>query len=233
MSNCPKHPPAQLALTFPVTEEYTFGTFLDEDVNAELIDRLYLLLEEETPLFIWGQRGSGKSHLLQALCHKYDDAVYVPLRHMMTAYPAAVLDGLENIPLICIDDLDRIASQPAWQEALFRLFNSVRERGGALVMSADNPPRQLQLELEDLRSRLCWGNIYQLQPLSDTGKSEVLRRRAEQRGIVLGEDIRHYILLRSQRDIYALLEVLETLDQLSLMEKRRITIPFVRGIMGW
>lgn len=100
-------------------------------------------------------------------------------------------------------------------------------------MTADCPPRQLDLALEDLRSRLSWGGIYQLHPLSEAGKSEVLRMRAEQRGILLGEDIRRYILQRSRRDIHALLSVLDTLDQLSLVEKRRITIPFVREIMQW
>lgn len=227
------NPPPQLALSFPVTEQYTFQTFLDEPWNTELITRLRSPLEDKGPLVIWGARGSGRTHLLQALCHEHDDAVYVPLASMMEDYPPAILEGLESISLICIDDLDRLSPRRDWQEAVFALFNSVREHGGCLVMTADNPPRQLSLALEDLRSRLSWGSIYQLHPLSEAGKSEVLRMRAEQRGIELGEDIRRYILQRSRRDIHALLGVLDTLDQLSLVEKRRITIPFVRGIMGW
>lgn len=223
----------QLALSFPVTEQYTFRTFLDEPWNRELIARLRSPMEEAGAIVIWGARGSGRTHLLQALCHEHDDAVYVPLASMMADYPPAILEGLESIAVICIDDLDRISTRRDWQEALFRLFNGVRERGGRLVMTADNPPRQLSLALEDLRSRLSWGSIYQLHPLSEAGKSEVLRMRAEQRGIELGEDIRRYILQRSRRDIHALLGVLDTLDQLSLVEKRRITIPFVRSIMGW
>src|SRR5690606_17785159 len=118
-------------------------------------------------------------------------------------------------------------------ERLFLLFNDLRERGHVLVASAACPPRGLQACLPDLASRLAWGTVYQLEELDDAGKAEALRARAHARGFDLGDDILAYILQRSARGTASLFAVLDRMDQLSLAEKRKVTIPFIREIMGW
>ena len=222
----------QLALDFPVEDALSFDTFVVEPWNGELVTTLAKLAEAEQFYYLWGQPGSGKTHLLQALCNDCESSVYVPLKKLGEHGPQ-VLEGLEQIDLVCVDDLDCLSGQVAWQEGLFRLFNDIREQGGRLITSACQTPRQLPVELQDLRSRLSWGTIYQLHGLSDAGKAEALRIRAALRGIEMSPEILNYILLRSNRDMQALLHVLETLDQLSLVEKRKVTIPFIRQIMQW
>lgn len=222
----------QLALDFPVEDALSFDTFVVEPWNRELVATLAKLAEAEQFYYLWGQPGSGRTHLLQALCNDCESSVYVPLKKLGEHGPQ-VLEGLEQIDLVCVDDLDCLSGQTAWQEALFRLFNDIREKGGRLITTACQTPRQLPVELQDLRSRLSWGTIYQLHGLSDAGKAEALRIRAALRGIEMSPEILNYILLRSNRDMQALLHVLETLDQLSLVEKRKVTIPFIRQIMQW
>jgi DnaA family protein len=160
-----------------------------------------------------------------------EPVVYLPLRQRAELAPA-LLEGLETLVLICIDDVDAIAGDAAWEAALFHLFNRVRERGGRIVITGAAAPRNLGLSLPDLATRLGWGLVFQLHPLTDAEKAQALRLRARARGMEMPEAVAAYLLQRHARDMAALFALLERLDQASLAAQRRLTVPFVREVAG-
>ena len=157
--------------------------------------------------------------------------MYLPLQELLTLAPE-LLEGLEQQALIAIDDVQAIAGMPQWEEALFHLYNRVRDCGHRLVVSATVAPAGLTLTLPDLTSRLGWGPVFQLAALSDTDKRAALQMRARRRGLELGNEVPEYLLRRCPRDMDSLFSLLNQLDRASLVAQRRLTIPFVRELLG-
>lgn len=225
--------PGQLPFDFSLKGVFTFQDFFVADSNSELVSNFFDqdVLSEQF-YFIWGVEGAGKSHLLQSLCQSRENAVYVSLQSFSKHGPE-ILSGLENMSLVCLDDIESILGDQRWEEGVFQFFNAIRETGNNLIISASSSPRNLNIQIADLASRLGWGVVYQVHELDDSEKGKALELRIANRGIPLNTEVLDYILLRSPRSMDALFNVLETLDQLSLAEQRRITIPFVRNIMNW
>jgi DnaA family protein len=193
--------------------------------NAEMLTALRSA--STAPLWLWGSRGCGKTHLLQAACAAAGDAAaYFPLGS--GALPPEALTGFERTRLLCVDDVDKIAGDAAWERALFRLFNDAAELRTRLIFAAAVAPRQSAWVLEDWRSRAAACVVYQLHELDDEGRIDALRRRAEQRGLQLPHETSEYLLKRMPRDLPSLFEVLDALDEASMIEQRRLTIPFIR-----
>lgn len=223
----------QLPFAFSFREELSFDNFIAGPGNAALLHYLrHFGQEGDQFCFLWGAAGVGKSHLLQALSHASDTAVYLPLAQLAPHGPAC-LDGLDTCGFLVIDDVQAVAGQRDWEEQLFHLFNALHASGGFICLAADRAPAQLPLLLADLRSRLQLAVVYEVQPLDEAGRLRVLLRCAQQRGIELKEEVAAYLMARSVRGMPDLLAVLDRLDTLSLADKRRITIPYVREIFGW
>ena len=198
-------------------------------LNAEVIAALRR--SSSAPLWLWGAPGAGKTHLLQALCAETGErAAYFPVSHD-PALPSDALQGFESARLLCIDDVDAVAGDAAWEQALFRVFNDVGELGGRLVFAATLPPRQAEWQLEDWRSRAAACMVYQVRELDDPGRVEALRLRAAQRGLQLPDETAEYLLKRMPRDLPSLLRVLDELDEASWVAQRRLTIPFIRDAL--
>ena len=228
----------QLPFDFSVSKDFTFSNFLTSNKNAELVSLLEKFeTYQEVVAFIWGKKGAGKSHLLQAICRAKEEvgalqALYLPLQKIKIFGPE-VFKSLHHMDLICLDDFDCIVGAKEWEESLFEFFNRCREEGVKLLISSENSPRGLSFDLQDLASRMSWGVVYQLHELNDDEKMTALDLRAKERHLPLSEEVMLYIYNRHSRDLQSLLEVVDRLDQLSLAEKRRLTIPFVRKVMGW
>ena len=223
----------QYPFAFTLRKEVAFDSFLCQLFNAPLLHFLRAFgTSSERLCMLHGASGSGKTHLLQALCHHAEHGVYLPLRQLLDFGPAS-LDGLEHFPLLVIDDVQVIAGNTAWEHRLFELFNAVHGGAGRLCLAADHPAAQLPLELADLRSRLQLCVAYEVHELDDAGKAQVLRQNAAQRGMELKEDAAHYILLHAARSMHALMNVLDVLDRQSLAEQRRLTLPFIKTCMNW
>ena len=180
-------------------------------------------------LWLWGRAGSGKTHLLQATCaaagERGEPAAYIDLA---TAPDPAMLDGCESLATVCLDALDPVAADPAWNAALFRLYTLLQDGQGRLVVASRSPPAGVALTLPDLRSRLLAASVHQLVELDDAGQCAALRLRAAARGLELSEEAALYLVHRLPRDMHSLFDVLERLDQASLVAQRRLTIPFLR-----
>jgi DnaA-homolog protein len=217
----------QLALGVRLRAEAIFDSF-SPGSNTELLAALQS--PGSVPLWLWGSHGSGKTHLLQAVCAAAQTAAYLPLDRSSTLPPAALV-GFENCRVLCLDDLDAVAGDLAWEHALFRLFNDAAELHTRLIFAAGAAPRQLAWSLDDWRSRAAACVVYQLRDLDDAGRIEALRLRAAQRGLQLPQETSEYLLRRMPRDLPSLFELLDHLDEASLIAQRRLTIPFIRDAL--
>jgi DnaA family protein len=218
----------QLALGVGLRADAVFESFAP-GLNVELIAALRG--PGAAPLWLWGSEGSGKTHLLQAVCAAAGTAAgYFPLEWSL-ALPPAALAGFENCRVLCLDDVDAIAGHPEWEQALFRLFNEAGELGTRLIFAAGAAPRGVDWSLEDWRSRAAACVVYQLRDLDDAGRIEALRLRAAQRGLHLPPETADYLLRRMPRDLPSLFKILDHLDEASLIAQRRLTVPFIRDAL--
>lgn len=230
--------PRQLLLGFQLDKAATLQNFQSASVDRQLMQHLaeQVIAGREPLTCIWGNPGVGKTHLLQALCHELsgngDSSMYLPLAHSEQVAPE-MLEGLEQLDLVCLDDVDAVAGDNEWEQGLFRFYNQARNSDVRLVMTAQSPPAELKIQLPDLHSRLQAGVVYQLHDLSDQEKADMLRRRARLLGIELARPVIDYVLSRHDRRIAALVQLLQALDEQSLEQKRPITIPLVRKLMNW
>jgi DnaA family protein len=223
--------PTQLPLSLSIRPSVDFTGFI-AGRNAEAISRLRG--ESDPFIYLWGVSGSGKSHLLQACCHQahmdHGRPAYLSFNSEHGLEPA-MLEGLEAFSLVCLDDLEVVAGKRDWELAVFNLYNQLRDGGAQLVVACDRPPGKLPLQLADLASRLTWGPCYQLFPLNDEERLELLIRSAERRGMAMSVEIASFLLQRIPRDIHFLALLIDRLDQASLAAQRRLTIPFVREVL--
>lgn len=222
----------QLPLGVQLRDDARFDDF-QPGANAELLSRLQALSNGESgQLYMHG--GTGKSHLLQAACKqaiaKGHATAYLPLQDLAGMGPG-VLDGMAGRELLCVDDVQAVSTEKDWAPALMRLCDIARTEGHSLVMASACAPSELKVAMPDLATRLGWGMVYSLKPLSDDDKLEALRLRARTRGLELPSDVGRYLLTRGARDLPALMDTLSQLDVASLAAKRRLTIPFVKGVM--
>jgi len=196
----------QLPLQISAPAEPRFENYL-AGVNVEALARVRALAAgslHEAIVYLWGEPGSGRTHLLRAAAHA-------------------------NPELFIADDVETLDSVA--QRALFVAINAARDGQAAVLAAGTAPPAQLPLR-EDLRSRLAWGLVYQLKPLTDAEKALYLRAEAGRRGLRLSDEVLWYLLNHLPRDLGSLHGVLEVLDRYSLASQRAVTLPLVREALS-
>lgn len=227
----------QLALAIQCHQEATFQDFCWGQ-NSQIKHELCAALAQtgEQYIYLWGARGCGKSHLLQACCQHLGataPSIYLPLKILKT-WDTNILNELTSYRLFCVDDLDSIANHPAWEEALFHLYNRIRENTETtLIIAGLSPPTHTAVSLPDLKSRLSSGLIMHINELSDTEKAQTLSLEAHRRGFELSQQVAQFLVNRSPRNMHDLRLLLDKLDDASLAAQRKITIPFVKSILNW
>lgn len=222
----------QLVLPLRLADHAVFASFLDHG-NEALVGTLASLSfgDAGQGCWLWGAAATGKTHLLQAVCDQAGDrSVYLPLEMLAAAGPD-ILEGLSSRGLVCIDDIDRVAGQDAWEVALFNLFNDLQEAGGQLIVAARAAPRECGIVLADLASRMSRLPVFQIRALDEQQRVAALQLRARHRGLELPDDTAAYMLKRSRRDMASLYGLLDKLDLEALRAQRRLTIPFVRDVL--
>ncbi len=201
------------------------------DSYAALVAAAEELLRSGGLLYVHGGAGTGRSHLLAALCAAGEQqglqTVMVPLSDLTDASPD-ILRGLEEADLVLLDDLQAMAGRREWEESLFHLVNRCRAVGGRMAFAADSLPRDLGLVLPDLLSRLAQAPSWAMGVPDDASRERLIAGAALRRGWVLEPDVLRYLVARVPREPGRLLVCLEELDRRSLQEGRRLTIPFVR-----
>lgn len=227
--------PSQLTLGLNLKDEATFSNFF-AGKNNEIVSELKKTAggSGERVIYFCGSRGQGCTHLLQACCHYAQKcgltSIYLPFRELVTL-STEMLNGFECLDLVCIDDLEAIAETPEWEEAVFHLYNRVYDAGGRMIIAAHDLPKAIPVQLQDLISRLSWGIVFQLHPLSDDEKLSVLMLEAQRRGLRLSDEVGKYILTHYPRHMDTLFAALDSLDKASLAAQRRLTIPFVKAVL--
>lgn len=225
----------QLTLGVSLDDDAQFENFYTSAENQALIDAL-VADSGESFLYLWGNESSGLSHLLQATCHRATatgrGAIYIPLLERSQFAPQ-ILEGSETLSLVCIDDIESIAGDEEWESAIFTAFNALQQTGTRLIVASHSPAQRLSIRLPDLLSRLQSGLLFQLFELSDGDKLLALQLRARKRGLDLTDAVGEFILLRAQRNLTTLLQILDELDHSSLQQQRKLTVPLVKSTLGW
>ena len=232
--------PVQLPLSIQLRDDAAFANFYNGRnealVNLLDLDQSVPGIESEQFIYIYGPPGVGCSHLLQAACHQVDRrqsrSIYLPMQELVD-YSPQLLEGIERLPLVCLDDIDAVAGIPIWEEALFDLYNRLRDYKTRFLVAGNNPPKALNIQLPDLVSRLSWGLVFQVHPLNDQDKLAALKLRAHYRGFDLSDEVARFIIHRGSRDTAKLFGLLHQLDSASLRAKRKLTSPFVKKVLNW
>jgi DnaA family protein len=217
----------QLLLDWGMEQPQTLDTFVTGQ-NYELAARLRALHAApstelgERFVYLWGDAGAGKTHLLRAL------ATARATRYLAADSNAAAFAFDPAIRLYLVDDCDQLA--PAAQIAVFNLFNECREHGATLLAAGAHPPATLVVR-EDLRTRLGWGLIYQVHGLTDGEKIDALTAAAQARGFSLSPGVLPYLITHFHRDMRSLSAMLDALDKYSLETKRPITLPLLKNLL--
>ncbi len=227
----------QMALDISLRDTVSFDSFVTGH-NKELVQHLSRAAEgNETlaPLFIWGESGGGKSHLLNS-CYQLAEENqrrpwFVSLSDLSGEKGSEeILADLDEYDIYLIDGLDHVAGMTEWEEKLFQLCNMSRDTGKSIIISSIKPPTSLGIGLRDLVTRLMSGLTYQVLPLGEDQKITALQERASNRGFEISKEAVMYILNRYRRDTGNLFRILDQIDRASLEQKRLITIPFLRSL---
>lgn len=217
----------QLTLDLGPQQPQTLDNFVVGQ-NAELAQLLRDFANRERGMpherfvYVWGEPGAGKTHLLRALTSN-PHSRYIPAGAEEGEYLAD-----PDIDLYVMDDCEQLSDDA--QIAAFSLYNQVKENGSLLVAAGDKPPAGLSLR-EDLRTRLGWGLIYQVHGLTDDEKIAALTQAAQARGIGLSPGVLPYLITHFRRDMRSLSAMLDALDQYSLETQRPITLPLLRSLL--
>jgi DnaA family protein len=219
---------AQLPLALALPDHASFATFVAGRSAPALEHVSSVAAGRPDTVWLWGARGSGKTHLLQAACRAAGQggrrAMYVALAE---AVPAMLAD-LDRVDVLALDDVGSIARLPEWQTPLFAIFNAFLGPAGGLLIAADTAPLHCGFALPDLASRAAGAVTYRLAALDDAERALALQRHAAARGLELDGGAAEFLVKRVDRDMATLTSWLDKLDRAALSAQRRLTIPFIR-----
>jgi len=214
----------QLILDLALPEPEPFSDFAPGD-NAELLFQLHEWAARAPHarfVYLWGEPGAGKSHLLNAAARRSDAL-------LIDAAKETLPEDIAADALLAVDNADQL--DRAGQEQLFAHFNTLRAGGGSLLTSGHLPPMLLPI-LPDLATRLGWGLVYQLKPLTDADKAIALRSHARQLGFALTTEQTDYLLRHAPRDVASLYRILEQANELALSRQKLVTLPLLREVLA-
>ena len=220
-------------LTFPWIKQ-NIASFDDFYFDPENFGLKKNLLEEDDDLFLYGIKKSGKSFLLQSVCNSYasknKSSLYIPIAEVMK-YGISFMDSLDNLDVICIDDIDLINSNKEWEIAIFNLINDCLISKCRLIFSSSLNPSSIKFDLKDLISRIKKIDHVELFPVSEDKLNDALIFICNLRSINLGEKEINYLVTYSKRNISDLINIINKLDKTSMQLKRKITIPLIKEVI--
>ena len=222
--------PEQLIFPWIKKSRATLDHFYLDDLNLYAKD----VLLKQDDLFLYGIAGTGKSFLLQSLCNYYTDnkktSLYIPLNEVKE-YESNFMDSLEELDLICIDEVDSIAGDDNWEVAIFNLINNCLITKCRLIFCSRLNPSSINFNLKDLFSRIKRIDHVELFPVREHNLRDALKFITNLRSLEMGDSEIDYLMTHSTRSVTNILEIIEELDQLSLKLKRRITIPLIKELI--
>ena len=225
--------PKQLTFPWNTINKSSLEGFYSSEDNLHIVS----ILQDKTfhdDLFIFGSKESGQPYLLQAMCNFYSSmtksSLYVPLKKVMN-YGVEIFESLENIDLICVDGIEQVISKTEWEKAIFNLINKALISESRLILTSSKDLKSLNFSLPDLESRIRKIQSFELYPINDKDIFDALKYISKLTSINLGDKEAKYLVTYSQRNISNLVQILESLDQLSMEMKRKITIPLIKEVI--
>ena len=225
--------PKQLTFPWNTINKSSLEGFYSSKDNMHIVS----ILKDKTfhdDLFIYGSKESGKTYLLQAMCNSYSSdnksSLYIPLKKAID-YGIEIFESLENIQLICLDGIENVISKIEWEKAIFNLINKTLISKSRLIITSSEDLQSLNFVLPDLESRLRKIESYELTPIQDKDILDALIYISKLKSINLGDKEARYLVTYAQRNISNLVKILESLDQLSMEMKRKITIPLIKEVI--
>ena len=225
--------PKQLTFPWNKVNKSSLEGFYTSQENSHLVS----ILKDTSfsdDLFIYGTKESGKTFLLQALCNSYSSmsksSLYIPLNKVMN-YGVEIFESLENMNLVCVDGIEEAISKIEWEKAIFNLINKALISNSRLILSSSQDLKSLNFTLPDLESRIRKIQSFELYPINDKDIFDALKYISKLTSINLGDKEAKYLVTYSQRNISNLVQILESLDQLSIEMKRKITIPLIKEVI--
>jgi DnaA family protein len=227
---------SQMNLAIKLDDQATFNNFYAPKGSSQQLAKFLLQESTHKIAVLVGNSGAGLSHLLQATCQRSpfdtsDDAIYLPLMALKEYPPQQILEGLDAASLVCLDDIHGVANREDWQIPLFNFFNDCRQSGTRLIFSSHQLLDDIGIKLPDLMSRLQSGLIHIVNDFNDEDLRRLLQFRSNLRGMYLSDEVAKFLLTRLSRDAKTLINALESLDNASLREQRRLTTPFVKSVL--
>ena len=188
-------------------------------------------------IYLCGIHGAGKSHLLQATCNLAEEqgktSLFLPLREIMAFTPSEILENAGDADVVCLDDVDLVAGNPAWEEALFHLYNQCQLAGHVMIMSGSVTVNDMSCYLPDWKTRLTSCLVMPLRPMDEDDKAGFVSFCAQHTGMQISESCIQFIISHGGRSAAELVKVVERLDRESLVAGRKITVPFIKQVFGW
>ena len=222
----------QLALQFKLRNDSTFASYYpgkNTDLSSLLTD--IITKDNRKSVQLFGSTGVGKTHLLHSVCnlssYKGLTAVYIPLKEYITL-DVQILDNLERLKLVCIDDIQVIVGDLAWEERLLNLYKGLELNGHNLVITSNIHYSKLNLLSTCLKDKLLHGNIEEVVNLSNDEKIKVIQRHANCKGLDLMPTAAKFLLTKSCGNMHELFAMLDALDSASWIKQRKITVPFIK-----
>src|SRR3989338_850658 len=228
---------AQMTLNLNLRDDAVLENFFSGKQNKQLLKILHAMAHGrgERFAYLWGNKGVGRTHLLQACCQVINQlklpSFYLSLQDLLNL-KSEILQDLESLQLVCLDDVDSIAGNAEWEEAFFGFLNRMHDAKRRLIVAGNLPPARLGIALPDIKSRLSQAMIFQVNALTDDEKIEALRARAKARGLNLSKTVTEFLLRHCPRDMGSLFVALDKLDKASLAAQHKLTIPFVKSVLG-
>ena len=157
-------------------------------------------------------------------------SLYLPLAEA-SQLDAKILDGVEHMHIICVDDIDLIEGFKNWETAIFNLINNCQTSGCRLIFGSSKNSSAINFSLNDLKSRVRKIDQIEVFPISDSNLSSAFEEISKHRSIIIGDKELNYLLTYTERSISSLTNILNKLDELSIQQKRKITIPLIKEII--
>ena len=237
----------QLILDFPARPEFTFDNFIVSQGSEFAWNATQEFASPGTSpyrtLFIAGGAGLGKTHLLMAIGNRlaathHGGALYIHCRDFIDTVragaesAAAALQPLEDVEVLLMDDMDRIAAQPAAQEMLYLIYNTLMEKEKKLVFAGRTPPHRLPDTENYLRSRFKWGLTVELEPIDDATMARLVHKLGQDVGLEIPDRIVQFLLTRLPRDFSSIKDCVVRINRESYTRKQKVTLPLVKAALG-
>ncbi|MCK5725282.1 MAG: DnaA regulatory inactivator Hda [Thiotrichaceae bacterium] len=213
-----------------------FESYYSGEDNRLIFSAIKLAIQstDHQQILLWGEPSGGKTHLLQGACYAAVEqgakATYLPLKKILD-FGVSILEGLEGYSLICIDDIELVSGNPSWEVALFNLINHAHYQQQTLLFSSGCDPNEKNYLLADLKSRLLWGMVHKIEVLNETECFHAFKQRASLRGMNFDKVLIDYIKKRYTHNIKELINILNKLDEASLVTHRVITRALIKQVL--